>query len=373
MYAANTDARVPRVKSAARILGVAAMVAPNPTMTYVEAMQQDAAARAAAELAQGIPGEYGEYREGESADAEMTPISHSGSPTPGGLPTTPMPGGFDADMDAWARRGSVSSVVSATGSEGSAVSIPAPSSDVGSEGSKLYMHAQGHGHGHGRRRREMVPSSYESSFSDGPHPHAYASPPQGYRPGQSHSAGRAQGQGQRGRSASTGERDLTGPSDSRISAPAQVSGSALSRTDSLPARSSSRHAQDSPAHDARPYGQSPSHAVSRRGSAGSASRPYPSPTYSTDSYTSYHSYSSKISPSGAAGLNPSPSPAALRHPMTRLLSPDLPPRDALYLFCNFASYMRSPQEGAEGIRDNTDFGNTTRLLDFARVLMRLLC
>lgn len=53
--------------------------------------------------------------------------------------------------------------------------------------------------------------------------------------------------------------------------------------------------------------------------------------------------------------------------MTRLLSPDLPPRDALYLFCNFASYMRSPQEGAEGIRDNTDFGDTIRLLDFARV------
>lgn len=213
----------------------------------------------------------------------------------------------------------------------------------------------------------MVPSSYESSFSDGPHPHAYASPPRGYRSGQSHSAG--QGQGQRGRSASTGERDVSGRSTSRTPAPApaQTSGSALSRADSIPARSSSRHARDSPADDARHHGQSPSHAAPRRGSAGSAGRPYPSPTYSTDSYTSYHSSSSQISPNGRAGLNPSPSPAALRHPMTRLLSPDLPPRDALYLFCNFASYMRSPQEGAEGIRDNTDFGDTIRLLDFARV------
>lgn len=59
--------------------------------------------------------------------------------------------------------------------------------------------------------------------------------------------------------------------------------------------------------------------------------------------------------------------ALARHQLHRSLSPDLPIRDALYLFCNFSSYMRSPYEGAEGIKDNTDFHDTIRLLDFARV------
>lgn len=72
-------------------------------------------------------------------------------------------------------------------------------------------------------------------------------------------------------------------------------------------------------------------------------------------------------PMGNSGSFNAPSPSSIRHHFHRPLSPDLPTRDALYLFCNFSSYMRSPQEGAEGIRDNTDFGDTIRLLDFARV------
>lgn len=60
------------------------------------------------------------------------------------------------------------------------------------------------------------------------------------------------------------------------------------------------------------------------------------------------------------------SPSA-RHPLTRQLSPDLPTRDTLYLFSNFASYMRSPNEGADGIVSNEDFKDTVRLLEFARV------
>lgn len=75
-----------------------------------------------------------------------------------------------------------------------------------------------------------------------------------------------------------------------------------------------------------------------------------------------HSLHSPGSPSN----DHSPS-AQARHQLTRPLSPDLPTRDALYLFCNFSSYMRSPQEGADGIKDNTDFHDTIRLLDFARV------
>jgi hypothetical protein len=58
---------------------------------------------------------------------------------------------------------------------------------------------------------------------------------------------------------------------------------------------------------------------------------------------------------------------SMRFPLPRALSPDLPTRDALYLFCNFSSYMRSPHEGAEGITNNEDFRDTIRLLDFARV------
>ena len=71
------------------------------------------------------------------------------------------------------------------------------------------------------------------------------------------------------------------------------------------------------------------------------------------------------SPASGTGSNLiSPS---TRHPLTRQLSPDLPTRDALYLFSNFASYMRSPHEGAEGIVSNEDFKDTVRLLEFARV------
>lgn len=64
---------------------------------------------------------------------------------------------------------------------------------------------------------------------------------------------------------------------------------------------------------------------------------------------------------------PSAKSPGIRHPLTRPLSPDLPTKDALYLFSNFASYMRSPPEGAEGIRNSEDFRDTVRLLDYARV------
>ena len=65
--------------------------------------------------------------------------------------------------------------------------------------------------------------------------------------------------------------------------------------------------------------------------------------------------------------NPGSSSPSNRHPLNRPLSPDLPTRDALYLFSNFSSYMQSPNEGAEGVGSNEDFGDTLRLLDYARV------
>lgn len=62
------------------------------------------------------------------------------------------------------------------------------------------------------------------------------------------------------------------------------------------------------------------------------------------------------------------SPATIppRTPSSQPLSPDLPNRDALYLFCNFSSYMRSPHEGSDCISPE-DFKDTIRLLDYARV------
>jgi hypothetical protein len=62
-------------------------------------------------------------------------------------------------------------------------------------------------------------------------------------------------------------------------------------------------------------------------------------------------------------LNGSP---LLKHYPSRPLSPDLPYRDALYLFCNYSSYMRSPGEGPDGV-ESGDFRDSVRLLEYARV------
>jgi hypothetical protein len=71
---------------------------------------------------------------------------------------------------------------------------------------------------------------------------------------------------------------------------------------------------------------------------------------------------SPLSGLGSANISPS-----ARRRLDRALSPDLPTRDCLYLFSNFSSYMRSPNEGPQGISGNEDFKDTVRLLDFARV------
>ncbi|WWC92948.1 uncharacterized protein L201_007911 [Kwoniella dendrophila CBS 6074] len=77
---------------------------------------------------------------------------------------------------------------------------------------------------------------------------------------------------------------------------------------------------------------------------------------------------------GYASLSPqSPSPRSVllsplkTSPTSRPLSPDLPTPDALYLFSNFSSYMRSPNEGSQGLNAD-DFKDTIRLLEHARWL-----
>lgn len=103
--------------------------------------------------------------------------------------------------------------------------------------------------------------------------------------------------------------------------------------------------------------QRPSHAFQNPSS--------PRPVQELDSYTYPPKQPLSTLPSPHTGIS-SVSPS-IRHPLTRPLSPDLPTRDALYIFSNFSSYMRSPHEGADGIKSSEDFKDTVRLLEYARV------
>jgi hypothetical protein len=49
------------------------------------------------------------------------------------------------------------------------------------------------------------------------------------------------------------------------------------------------------------------------------------------------------------------------------ISSDLPPKEALYLFLGFSSYMRAPMQGGSGLHGNSAFKDAVRLLDHARV------
>lgn len=50
----------------------------------------------------------------------------------------------------------------------------------------------------------------------------------------------------------------------------------------------------------------------------------------------------------------------------RPLNPDLPNKNALFVFANFASYMRAPNEGSEDVKD-AQLRHVQRLLEHARV------
>ena len=365
MYAANTDARVPRVRSAARILGVAVRVAPNPTTTYVEAMRQDAAAQAAAEMLHGPSGSGSGSSGGRSGRGspgaegvygQLTPQSGSES---GGGAIGPMPGGFST----WARRGSSGSArsVSPNGSDLGSVSGVSASGESGSGGSKLYMTRGMFGPGAAaaagarieRLDRVRQGSPYYFGDQEGDHPQIYASPPDMQR-------GASLELGGRPRSSSVTDQGAP-PLDT-----ANTGEGMLGRSGSLPSHPPSRLGPGLAPSRSRSPSKPRVEEYTPAQPSRIASTPSPSGSYSSLASVTPLYPGHSPAPSYGRGL-PSPSPASLRHPTTRLISPDLPPRDALYLFCNFASYMRSPQEGAEGIRDNTDFGDTIRLLDFARV------
>ncbi len=50
----------------------------------------------------------------------------------------------------------------------------------------------------------------------------------------------------------------------------------------------------------------------------------------------------------------------------RPFNPDLPAKNVLFVFANFASYMRAPHEGTEDVRD-AQLRHAHRLLEHARV------
>ncbi|OCF39541.1 hypothetical protein I317_06651 [Kwoniella heveanensis CBS 569] len=101
----------------------------------------------------------------------------------------------------------------------------------------------------------------------------------------------------------------------------------------------------------------------------SAGGPSPSSAHSASSRLSdTGSTSSKLSsPSSRSPGSTQQRTSTSRSNRHRPFSPDLPNRDALYLFSNFSSYMRSPNEGSDGVKAE-DFKDTIRLLEHARAL-----
>ncbi|OCF61932.1 hypothetical protein L486_01596 [Kwoniella mangroviensis CBS 10435] len=99
--------------------------------------------------------------------------------------------------------------------------------------------------------------------------------------------------------------------------------------------------------------------------------PIPTREHTSDSSAFQYDDGGRHSPFLSGSPSPSPRSVLLSpsktSPTSRPLSPDLPTRDALYLFSNFSSYMRSPNEGSEGLRAD-DFKDTIRLLEHARWL-----
>ncbi|WWC65727.1 uncharacterized protein I303_108349 [Kwoniella dejecticola CBS 10117] len=100
---------------------------------------------------------------------------------------------------------------------------------------------------------------------------------------------------------------------------------------------------------------------------------YDAKSGSDDSATPNMAYPRIVASNGNSLESPSATPRSVllsplkTSPTNRPLSPDLPTRDALYLFSNFSSYMRSPNQGPEGLKAD-DFKDSIRLLEHARWL-----
>ncbi|KAJ9111101.1 hypothetical protein QFC19_001300 [Naganishia cerealis] len=96
----------------------------------------------------------------------------------------------------------------------------------------------------------------------------------------------------------------------------------------------------------------------------------PQPVTATD-FSKVPAYPQSLSPDILKrDKNPTPPEDALGEPMNieegLPINPDLPVKDVLFIFSNFASYMKSPNQGAMGVQDR-ELKHAARLLDHARV------
>lgn len=68
------------------------------------------------------------------------------------------------------------------------------------------------------------------------------------------------------------------------------------------------------------------------------------------------------SPPGGAD----PSHNSILADYTQPINPDIPTKDVLFVFSNFASYMKAPNQGATGVSDQ-ELRHASRLLEHVRV------
>lgn len=83
----------------------------------------------------------------------------------------------------------------------------------------------------------------------------------------------------------------------------------------------------------------------------------------------HHSLSPLVQPKERKELSPSVDPPLENSYLVERslpINPDLPIKDVLFVFSNFSSYMRSPNQGPAGV-SGQDLRHASRLLEHARV------
>ena len=92
----------------------------------------------------------------------------------------------------------------------------------------------------------------------------------------------------------------------------------------------------------------------------------PRPVASGASTVNHNPLSVRVTDTSIGQFDPRTKPGIKVDDAYSVLNPDLPSRDALYIFVNFISYTRTPKQGSQGVRDE-QLKHASRLLDYARV------
>lgn len=92
----------------------------------------------------------------------------------------------------------------------------------------------------------------------------------------------------------------------------------------------------------------------------------PRPVASDASTVNHNPLSVRVTDTSIGQFDPRTKPGIKIDDAYSVLNPDLPSRDALYIFVNFISYTRTPKQGSQGVRDE-QLKHASRLLDYARV------